>query len=256
MAGAFAGSGNTLPRSEANIWFDPEAAAEIFAAFEGRDRLPLAIGLDVTERVVLTSADVETICGPAPSSALGRLIADATSFYIAFEASARPEVCGFLHDPLAVAAAIDPALVTTKAAHVEVELEGRHTRGETVADFHRSGAIPSTLRTAFRKRQTTSSRRWGPMRVPSSRGSSTASAASSTLARDRLGHARGDRRDQRRHGGIDRGAATRGGDRHGRVLLDASRRQGREPGGGSRKSIGRDTEAGRRSAGDAHRSGR
>lgn len=142
MAGAFAGSGNTLPRSEANIWFDPEAAAEIFAAFEGRDRLPLAIGLDVTERVVLTSADVETICGPAPSSALGRLIADATSFYIAFEASARPEVCGFLHDPLAVAAAIDPALVTTKAAHVEVELEGRHTRGETVADFHRMWRHP------------------------------------------------------------------------------------------------------------------
>ena len=41
----------------------------------------------------------------------------------------------FLHDPLAVAAAIDPSLVTTASCHVEVELEGRHTRGETVADF-------------------------------------------------------------------------------------------------------------------------
>lgn len=40
-----------------------------------------------------------------------------------------------MHDPLAVAAAIDPSLVTTATCHVEIELEGRHTRGETVADF-------------------------------------------------------------------------------------------------------------------------
>ncbi len=32
-------------------------------------------------------------------------------------------------------AAIDPPIVTTQTCHVEVELEGRHTRGETVADF-------------------------------------------------------------------------------------------------------------------------
>lgn len=143
MAGAFAGTGNTLPRSEANVWYDPEAAAEVFAAFEGRERTPLAIGLDVTERVVLTPRRVDEITSPSPDSALARLIADATAFYIAFETAARPEVGGcFLHDPLAVAAAIDPDLVTTKTAHVEIELEGRHTRGETVADFHRMWRHP------------------------------------------------------------------------------------------------------------------
>jgi purine nucleosidase len=147
MAGAFAGTGNTLPRSEANVWFDPEAAAEVFLAFEGSEPTPLAIGLDVTERVVLTTDAVERIVRPSPDSPLARLIADAAAFYIAFQVAVRPEAGGcFLHDPLAVAVAIDPALVTTKPAHVEIELEGRHTRGETVADFLRLWRHPSNAR--------------------------------------------------------------------------------------------------------------
>jgi purine nucleosidase len=147
MAGAFTGTGNTLPRSEANVWFDPEAAAEVFRAFEGQELVPLAIGLDVTERVVLTPDAVERIVEPSPDSPLAHLIADAAAFYIAFEQAARPEVGGcFLHDPLAVAAALDPALVTTKPAHVEIELEGRHTRGQTVADFLRLWRHPLNAR--------------------------------------------------------------------------------------------------------------
>jgi purine nucleosidase len=138
MAGAFRGRGNTLPRSEANVWYDPEAAADVFAACEALpdDRLPLAIGLDVTEEIELRPAQLDEICAPAPDSPLARLIRDATEFYIDFERSSRADAEGcYLHDPLAVAAAIDPSLVTAKACHVEVELDGRHTRGETVADF-------------------------------------------------------------------------------------------------------------------------
>ena len=138
MAGGFRGRGNTLPRSEANVWYDPEAAAEVFAACEALpdDRLPLAIGLDVTERVQLRPRDLDEIGAPAPDSSLARLIRDAAEFYIAFEVSSRRDADGcYLHDPLAVAAAIDPSLVTTASCHVEVELDGRHTRGETVADF-------------------------------------------------------------------------------------------------------------------------
>jgi purine nucleosidase len=147
MAGGFAGTGNTLPRSEANVWFDPEAAAEVFAAFEGHEPVPLAIGLDVTERVVLTPDRLDRIVKPAPDSSLGRLIADATTFYIDFQTEAKPDVGGcFLHDPLAVAAAIDPSLVTTMPAHIEVELDGRHTRGETVADFLRLWRHPFNAR--------------------------------------------------------------------------------------------------------------
>lgn len=163
MGGAFRGRGNTLPRTEANVWFDPEAAAEVIDAFAGRsaDDLPLAVGLDVTEDVLLRPTGVEAICDPAPDSPLARLIRDAATFYIAFETSTRPELGGcFLHDPLAVAAAIDPSLVTAVPCHVEIELEGRHTRGETVADFlemwrhplnagYGLGDAPDNLRTAL-----------------------------------------------------------------------------------------------------------
>jgi purine nucleosidase len=138
MAGGFKGRGNTLPRSEANVWYDPEAAAEVFAACEALPdgREPLAIGLDVTERVELRPRQLDEICAPAPDSRLARLIRDAAEFYIAFETASRRDAEGcFLHDPLAVMAAIDPSLVTTQTCHVEVELAGRHTRGETVADF-------------------------------------------------------------------------------------------------------------------------
>ena len=145
MAGAVRGTGNTLPRSEANVWFDPEAADEVFTALAVRPpaALPTAVGLDVTERVVLRPDDVEAIAAPAPDSPLARLVRDAAAFYIAFETSTRPEVGGcFLHDPLAVAAAIDPGLVRTEACHVEVELAGRHTRGQTVADLDRMWRHP------------------------------------------------------------------------------------------------------------------
>ena len=40
-----------------------------------------------------------------------------------------------MHDPLAVAAAIDATLCTWTMTRVEVELEGCWTRGETVTDL-------------------------------------------------------------------------------------------------------------------------
>ena len=39
-----------------------------------------------------------------------------------------------MYDPLAVAIAIDPTLVTLKDMHVDVETQGEFTRGETVAN--------------------------------------------------------------------------------------------------------------------------
>jgi inosine-uridine nucleoside N-ribohydrolase len=39
-----------------------------------------------------------------------------------------------LHDPLAVAAAVDPSLIRTDSLYVEVETVGETTRGATIAD--------------------------------------------------------------------------------------------------------------------------
>jgi purine nucleosidase len=41
----------------------------------------------------------------------------------------------FIHDPMAVAAALDPRLIQTQPLTVDVELTGTLTAGETVADW-------------------------------------------------------------------------------------------------------------------------
>ena len=137
MGGAFARGGNVTPAAEANIWVDPLAAAEVFTAFSGIDeeRLPICVGLDVTERAVMLRSDLDEICAPAPQSPLGLLVEGATSFYLDFYAAVVGEDGCRLHDPLALAVAIDPSLVRLQTTRVEVEIDGRWAVGETVADL-------------------------------------------------------------------------------------------------------------------------
>ena len=137
MGGAFARGGNVTPAAEANIWVDPLAADEVFTAFSGADdaRLPICVGLDVTERAVMRRPDLDAVCAPASDSPLGQLIEGATSFYIDFYAAVVGEDGCRLHDPLAVAIAIDESLAGLVTTRVEVETDGRWTTGETVADL-------------------------------------------------------------------------------------------------------------------------
>jgi purine nucleosidase len=51
----------------------------------------------------------------------------------------------FLHDPLAVAAALDPTLIRTEAVTVDVELGGTLTTGETVTDWRRTWGRPPNV---------------------------------------------------------------------------------------------------------------
>ena len=137
MGGAFHRAGNVTPAAEANIWVDPLAAAEVFTAFSGLDapRLPICVGLDVTEKAVMRRPDLDAVCAPAPDSPLGQLIEGATSFYMDFYAAVVGEDGCRLHDPLAVAIAIDESLARLETTRVEVETEGFWTMGETVADL-------------------------------------------------------------------------------------------------------------------------
>jgi purine nucleosidase len=47
-----------------------------------------------------------------------------------------------LHDPVAVALLIDRSVVKTRLSNVEIELNGKFTRGATVVDiYNRSGGV-------------------------------------------------------------------------------------------------------------------
>jgi purine nucleosidase len=144
MGGAYDRSGNATPSAEANVWMDPEAAAAVFRGFAGAPeaKLPLCVGLDVTERTRMTRAHLDRICAPAPPSPLGRFLQEAVPYYMDFYAQTRGFEGACLHDPLAVAAAIDPGLCTWETTRVEVETDGRWTRGETVADHFGARRFP------------------------------------------------------------------------------------------------------------------
>jgi purine nucleosidase len=162
MGGAYDYRGNTTPVAEWNISVDPEAAAEVFAAWPVKDvehqRLPILCGLDLTRNVAMTpehlarlaaAADSTSASGTALSASdergtrstasnpLVRVIEDAMRFYMEAYSDNGHGYQAHLHDPLAAAAALDPQLVTTRPATVEVELTGTFTRGMTVTDWSR-----------------------------------------------------------------------------------------------------------------------
>ena len=128
MGGAVAVPGNVTPAAEFNLYVDPEAAAAVFNA-----GLPIElIPLDVTRQVLLTRAALGEALGRAPGRR-ARFVEDFSLFGFDF-ADAHGEGGIVLHDPLAMAVAVEPGLVELEPFHVDVECEGALTRGMTVAD--------------------------------------------------------------------------------------------------------------------------
>ncbi|MGZ3586197.1 MAG: nucleoside hydrolase [Candidatus Limnocylindrales bacterium] len=160
MGGAYRVAGNTAPTTEWNIAVDPDAARVVLAAFgapevqaareaAGLPARPLALGLDVTERAKLTPGHLERLyarAGATPdTNDVLRFVADALRFYMEFHSRFDGFYGAFIHDPLAVAAALEPSLVRIEAVTVEVELEGALTTGETVTDWRRRWGRPANL---------------------------------------------------------------------------------------------------------------
>jgi purine nucleosidase len=142
MGGSYRSAGNTAPTTEWNVTCDPEAMAVMLAAWSAYPEVPrpMALGLDVTERAKLTPDRLEQLyerAGQPDAQPLMRFVDDALRFYMEFHSRYDGFYGAFIHDPLAVAAALDPSLVRSEAVAVEVELEGRWTTGETVTDWRR-----------------------------------------------------------------------------------------------------------------------
>lgn len=132
MAGAIAVPGNITPAAEFNVYVDPHAARRVVRA-----GLPLTlIPLDVTTRVGFTRDHLTELTAESVEG-IGRFIADCTAKGFDYAESVEGHGQLHLHDPLAVAAAVDPGLITTEWLHVDVEAGGEAARGMTVADRRR-----------------------------------------------------------------------------------------------------------------------
>ena len=178
MGGSYRSPGNTAPTTEWNVSVDPESARVVFEAFgpgaaegstaEGSTSgsaggragahatLPTALGLDVTERAKMLPEHLAALaaragCDPdgrRPDGAVNpvvRYLADALRYYMEFHSRYDGFYGAFIHDPLALAVALDPTLVRTEPLTVEVELGGRLTTGETVTDWRRVWGRPPNV---------------------------------------------------------------------------------------------------------------
>jgi purine nucleosidase len=158
MGGSYRSSGNTAPTTEWNVSCDPEAAKIVLDAFGALEPSlrPTALGLDVTERAKMLPEHLAALaaragCSPdgarpdGASNPIVRYLADALRFYMEFHSRYDRFYGAFVHDPLALATALDPTLVRTEAVAVDIELDGRLTTGETVTDWRRVWGRPPNV---------------------------------------------------------------------------------------------------------------
>jgi inosine-uridine nucleoside N-ribohydrolase len=128
MGGVFYRKSEIITPTEFNAFCDPEALKIVLDS-----GLPVTmLGLDVTMQVLVEAPQYAEF--GKIDTALGRVVLDWLRFYEKLHRNSMG-VGGALHDPLALAAVIDPTLIRTKPVHVGVNLAGEYSFGATVADF-------------------------------------------------------------------------------------------------------------------------
>ena len=125
MGGNIAAAGNSGGLAEFNVWCDPEAAAEVFAARLGTE----LVGLDVTRRLVIPAAAVHKLASHEDPDALwlGKLL----GFYVRFHREYEGLPGAVINDPLAVALALSPSWGSADTVPIRVSLAEVAGRGET-----------------------------------------------------------------------------------------------------------------------------
>ena len=118
MGGAVDVPGNTTPDAEFNMHVDPEAAACVIGAGLPLDLVPL----DATRQARLERHELEGALAGRPALLATRILAFTRR---AFRLNNRAM---HLHDPLAVAVALDPTLVEWELTRLEVGDDGATRR--------------------------------------------------------------------------------------------------------------------------------
>lgn len=128
MGGAIHTAGNSSAVGEANIWHDPEAAQLVVDAPWDLT----VVGLEITMRTALSTAAIERV--EKSTDPRATLISSIFQHYLDVYAPIVGERTCVLHDPLAMAIALEPDIATYRLARATVELRGEHSRGQVIAD--------------------------------------------------------------------------------------------------------------------------
>ncbi|HEX6905689.1 MAG TPA: nucleoside hydrolase [Terriglobales bacterium] len=125
MGGSLSG-GNITPAAEFNVYVDPEAARIVF-----QSGIPITmVGLDVTRKTTLTEEHVRTL--EAAQNPVSQAAAKIGRHVLEHNRKEGFLVGPNMHDPLAVASFINPALLQYQDYYVDVETEGELTAGATL----------------------------------------------------------------------------------------------------------------------------
>jgi len=130
MGGNPCTEGNVTPAAEYNIWCDPEAARIV-----ARSGLPVElVGWHLCRGdAVVNPSDIEKILSFGTAVAKFAIECNSAGQAAFFEQTGEHGIA--LPDPVAMAIALDPSIVTAQSKHfLEVETESELTRGMTVVD--------------------------------------------------------------------------------------------------------------------------
>jgi len=143
LMGGGAHVGNWSPVAEFNIVIDPEAASIVF----NEPWLVTMVGLDLTHQALATPEVIAAIqaVGTSPARFVDELMVFFAHSYQDAQGFDHPPV----HDPCAVAYVIDPTLMRTVRAPIDVELSGGLTLGMTVVDLREPAGDEVTKQVVF-----------------------------------------------------------------------------------------------------------
>jgi|Deesub1362B_J571_1020462.scaffolds.fasta_scaffold03498_4 purine nucleosidase/pyrimidine-specific ribonucleoside hydrolase len=130
MGGALEVPGNITAAAEFNIFSDPHAAEQVFHCGLSLRLVPL----DATRQVCLDRNTLYRLTRSMPSP-LNEFVLHISQSVLDYMERTQGNAVLHLHDPLAVGVTLNPKIAAWKPLHVEVETQGIHTLGMTLADL-------------------------------------------------------------------------------------------------------------------------